>query len=135
MKTLQDTADYYLKKLRGGDFESAFHGLIDLDPAIVHPLIAAYRAEESAELRNKVLQIIAEFRTPYALPLFDEAVRDRTNDGYKLALDGLVTLASTEAVKILESVLRGEATSAAGDSEYIDWVREALGQIQAEISK
>src|ERR1700733_8279942 len=99
--TLQDAADCYLRLLRAGDFESAFHGLIDLDPAIVHPLIAAYHDESSLAFCNTLLRIIWEFRTPLALPLLAEALRDRRDNRWRGALDGLVTLASAEAVQTL----------------------------------
>jgi len=133
MKTLQDAADYYLLQLRAGDFESAFHGLTDLDPAVVRPLIAAHRVERSPEVRNKILRIVAEFRTPTALPLLDEVVRDRRGDQWKVALDGLVSLASVEAASALESVLREETSATERDSEYLEWVSEALEQIQQTI--
>lgn len=135
MKTLQDASDYYLRKLRAGDFDSAFHGLIDLDPVVIQLLIAEYRKETSMELRSKLLRIIIEFRTPHALPLLDEAVRDRRGDVYKVALDGLVSLASTEAVNVLESVVWEEEAAASPNLEYIEWVREALGQTRHRTSR
>ncbi|MES2572868.1 MAG: hypothetical protein V4710_22785 [Verrucomicrobiota bacterium] len=128
--TLKDAADHYLRLLRTGDFEAAFHGLTDLDPAIVHPLLAAYHAETSPAIRNDLLRIIWEFRTPLALPLLSEALRDRRGNRWKGALDGLVTLASAESVQTLESVLHEESIATNPDSEYIDWVREALEQTQ-----
>jgi len=133
MNTLQDAADYYLRRLRAGDFESAFHGLIDLDPDIIHPLIAAYHAEKSPAICSELLRIIGEFRTPLALPVLSEAVRERRDHRWKEALDGLVTLASPESAAVLESVLRDEAVAPNPDSEYIAWVREALEQTQEVI--
>jgi hypothetical protein len=134
MNSLQQAADYYLSQLRAGDFESAFHGLIDLDPAIVYPLIAACHAETSPAIRSNLLCVICEFRTPLALPLLGESIRDRRDDGWKGALDGLVTLASPESATLLESVLRDETAFPSPDSEYVDWVQEAIGQIQVAIT-
>ena len=125
---LHDAAEYYLQLLRAGDFGAAFHGLTDLDPAIVYPLIDAYHAETSSDIRNRLLRIICELRTPLALPLLDEALRDRCINRWKEALDGSVALASAEAVETLESVLRDESIASHPDSEYIEWVREALEQ-------
>ena len=127
---LQDAADYYLRQLRTGDFEFAFHGLTDMDSAIVHPLIAAYHAETSPAIRGDLLRIIWEFRTPLALPLLAEALRDRHDTRWRHALDGLVTLASPEAIQILDAALPEEAVTANPDSDYTDWVREALEQTQ-----
>ena len=127
---LQEAADYYIQQLRTGDFDSAFHGLIDLDSDIVHPLIAAYRAETSPAIRSDLLRIIWEFRTPLALPLLTEALRDRRDTLWRHALDGLVTLASPEATQILDAALREEAIAPKPDSDYTEWVREALEQTQ-----
>ncbi len=85
--TLQDAVDYYLRQLRAGDYESAFHGLTELDSAIVYPLVATYRTETSSGIRDSLLRIISEFRTPSALPLLAEVLRDRRDtDGSKLSM-------------------------------------------------
>jgi HEAT repeat protein len=118
----------YLRQLRAGDFESASRGLTAFGPAIVQPLVAAYQAETSPEIRVQLLRIICEFRTPLALPLLDAALRDRRDNRWRAALDGLVALASAEAVQILERVLREESAAPNPDSDYIEWVREALEQ-------
>ena len=126
--SLRDATDYYLRQLRAGDFDSAFHGLTELDHAIVHPLIAAYRSESSPAICSDLLRIIGEFRTPLALPLLTEALRDHSDARWKHALDGLVRLASHEAIQTLDTVLREEALASNPDSDYTDWVREALEQ-------
>ena len=127
---LQDAANYYLRQLRAGHYESAFHGLTDLDPTIVHPLIAAYHAETSPAICSDLLRIIWAFRTPFALPLLAEALRDRRDTRWRHALDGLVALASPEAIQLLHAVLCEEAISPNPDSDYTEWVREALEQTQ-----
>jgi hypothetical protein len=134
MSNLDDAAVYYLRQLRAGEFDAAFHGLTELDPAIVHPLIAAYRVEPSTTVRGDMLRIISAFRTPVALPLLAEAVRDRRDKEWKVALDGLVALSSLDAVSALEAVLREEKAAANPDSEFIDWVHEALMQTQDQIA-
>lgn len=128
--TLSAAADYYLRQLRDGDFESAFYGLIELQPAVVALLIAAHNAETSPAIRSDLLRIIWEFRTPLALPSLRGVLDDRRDNRWKSALDGLVTLASAEAVQTLESALRAESTLPNPDSEYIDWLHEALEQAQ-----
>lgn len=133
---LQDAANFYIQQLRAGDWDAAFHGLIDLDPGIVHPLIAAYRSEAGADIRSGLLRIIAEFRTPLALPLLAEALRDRAHPRWKVALDGLVTLASAEAVQTLQAAISEESSAPDPDVEYLEWLREALQQtIEALILK
>jgi hypothetical protein len=34
--------EFYLGKLRAGDFDAAFHGLIELDPPVLRELMAAF---------------------------------------------------------------------------------------------
>jgi HEAT repeat protein len=99
-----------LELLRAGEFEDAFFGVIHLPPAIVELLISAYHAETSRDVRSGLLRIIWEFRTPLAVPLLEEALRDRRDNRWKDALDGLVTQASLEAIGALERVLADEAT-------------------------
>ncbi len=89
---LKEVVDHYMAKLRAGDFEAAFFGLIDMDQDIVRNLMAVYRSEKSPELRADLLQIIQEFRTPLALPVLAEALLKRDDAGWKIALDGLVSL-------------------------------------------
>ena len=127
---LEAAAEYYLEQLRGGDFDEAFQGLIDLDPAILRPLIAAYHAETSRDVRSGLLRILWEFRLPAVLPLLEEALRDRRDDRWKNALDGLVTLASPGSVRVLERVIADELAASNPDSVYVEWVREALEQAQ-----
>src|SRR5688572_1807595 len=123
---LHEAAADYIQQLRAGQFDSAFHGLIDLDPGIVRPLIAAYRAETSPAIRADLLRIIWEFRTPLALPLLAELLLDRRDNRWRGALNGLVTLASAEAVRTLEQALNEESVAPNPDSDYIAWVSEAL---------
>jgi hypothetical protein len=125
---LADAVAHYLGQLRAGDFESAFHGMTDLDPSIVHPLIAAYDTEAAPEIRSSLLRIIWEFRTPLALPLLAEALSDRSGMRWKMALDGLVTLASIEAIGILHNAFGQESFKPKPDSEYLACVGEALEQ-------
>lgn len=125
---LQEATDYYIQQLRAGDFASAFHGLLDLDPDIVHPLIAAYHVEAIPVIRSALLRIIWEFRTPLALPSLAQALRDRRDMRWRLALDGLVTLASPGAIQTLQAALHDEAIALNPDSDYVERVREALEQ-------
>lgn len=118
----------YLARLREGDFDEAFHGLIDLPPAVVPLLISAYHDEISRGIRSELLRIIWEFRTPLAVPLLEAALRDRSDDSWKDSLDGLVTLASCEAIDALERVLADARAQSKADLDYVDWVREALEQ-------
>jgi hypothetical protein len=132
--TMQDAAAHYLRKLHDGDFESAFHGIIELDQAILQLLIPAYHAEKSRHIRSDLLRIIWEFRTPLALPLLNAALRDRSDNLWVKALDGFVTLASAEAAQSLKCILDEESTARNPDDDYIERVREALEQTEEALA-
>ena len=129
--SLRDAVESYLGRLRAGDIDGAFHGLTDLGPRVIQPLVAAYRTEGSPQTRAALLRIISEFRTPLALPLLEEALRAHPTGDWEVALDGLVTLASEEAVRVIESVLDDEDQKGQPNEEFMAWLREALQQAYA----
>jgi hypothetical protein len=129
--SLRGAFDSYLDRLGAGDVDTAFHGLRELGPSIIDSLIAAYRTELAPQTRTGLLRIISEFRTPLALPLLEEALRAHPAGDWKAALDGLVTLASEDAVRVIESVLDDEDQKVQPDEEFIAWLREALQQTYA----
>jgi len=129
--SLRAAFDSYLDRLRAGDVDTGFHGLRELGPGVIDSLIAAYRTEPASETRAALLRIISEFRTPLALPLLEDALRAHPAGDWEAALDGLVTLASEEAIRVIESVLDDEDVKDQPDEEFIAWLREALQQVYA----
>lgn len=60
MKKLDSTRDYvefYLQKLRSGDFEVAFHALGDVGHSVVPMLIDAFRHETKSDIRAELVQV------------------------------------------------------------------------------
>jgi hypothetical protein len=51
--SLRDAVESYLGRLRAGDIDGAFHGLTDLGPRVIQPLIAAYRTERSPQTSRR----------------------------------------------------------------------------------
>jgi len=65
------------------------------------------------------------------LPLLEDALRARPAGDWQGALDGLVTLATTDAVRVIESVLDDESSKPDPDDEFIAELRESLQQAYA----
>jgi HEAT repeat protein len=120
--------EYYVGLLRAGDFEGAFFGLIDLDDEVLPDLFTAHAQEAEPAVRSGILRIIWEFRTPEAVPLLLEQLRDRNTKGWRAALDGLVTLASFDGIAGMEAAIRSELAGPNPDADYVFRVTEALGQ-------
>jgi hypothetical protein len=94
----QDSVQLYLRELRTGDRDNAFHFLIESDPSIVPLLIDEFRRETDTKFRGEILKVIGEFRLPETVPFFAQ----RLFDGFwKTALDALVMQASPGAVDAL----------------------------------
>jgi hypothetical protein len=68
----QDSVQLYLRELRTGDRDNAFHSLIESDPSIVPLLIDEFRRETDTKFRGEILKVIGEFRLPETVPFFAE---------------------------------------------------------------
>jgi len=124
----QEAVADYLRLLRTGDEDGAFFGLIDLGPGIGPQLLAAFPALPAPAEREFVLRVLWEMRAPQALPLLAEVLRDRRDNCWRTALDGLVAFARPEAVGILEAAIAEEARSPQPNTVFLEWAREALEQ-------
>ncbi len=124
-----------LEQVRSGDVEGAMCNLIDADAEAIPTLIAACRTEPSREVRAALLRALWwQTRTPLAIALLHDALRDRRDDGWKAALDGLVALASSESIAVLELVHAEEAAALRPDTNYLEWVAEALEQAREALA-
>jgi hypothetical protein len=128
MPLLKEHVDYYVERLRTDAGADAAFSLLELGPEAVPPLIAAYHREQSESVRTELLRIIWEFRSPLALGILQEALRHCAKERWQAALDGLVALASPEAIRVLETVLGEAQRRAKPDTGYCGWLQEALEQ-------
>jgi HEAT repeat protein len=119
-----EIVDYYVEKARTGDSEAAFHGLRALANSTLPALQDAYRSETDADVRALLVHAIWQHRQPSAIEFLGDALRDPSPEVWKQALDGLVTLASPEAKRVLQvAATRDE------NKERRDWIAEAIEQV------
>jgi HEAT repeat protein len=118
----------YLRRFREGDAEDAFHGLLEMDHAILPELIAAFRGEADGEVRRFLVEVIWQHRQPSAIPFLGEVLRDPDPQVWKEALDGLVALASPAAIEALRAARGRTFPSKRQIEEFRGWLEEALEQ-------
>lgn len=114
----------YLEELRGPRHDDAYHRLIELGPESLPLVEAQFRREDSPSIRARLVEVAWQTRSPDALPLLSDALRDSHTIVWRSALDGLVTIASSEARAILLAVLQAPAPG------QRKWIEEALSQIK-----
>lgn len=119
-----DAVAYYIERARAGDTDAASHGLRELDRTALPALREAYQAEGDPTVRAVLVEAIWQHREPSAIDFLGLALADRHTEVWKQALDGLVTLASPESRRQLESSIPGIS-----DAERRAWIEEAIGQI------
>ena len=120
----------YLERLKGSDWEHAYHRLIEADDAIVPILIKAYRTEADPAVRATLVEIIWQHRVPETISFLSEALDDNHPEVWKNAVDGFVTLGSASAIHMLESAKQRMQTDNQANSVRIDWIDGAIQQIR-----
>src|SRR2546425_1035340 len=101
MNDLDSYSAYYLDRLKGSDWEDAYHSLIEADDAIVPILIKAYRTEAEPTVRATLVEIIWQHRVPETVEFLSEALADNHPEVWKS--NSTVTLGGPAAILILES--------------------------------
>ncbi|WP_422932005.1 HEAT repeat domain-containing protein [Singulisphaera sp. PoT] len=125
-----EIVDYYLERARAGDVENAFHRLRALPHDALPAMQSAFANEADPEIRELILQAIGQHRQPSTIPFFAGALRDTDPRVWKEALDGLVTLASSEALLSLKSARDREP-----DPEIRAWIEEAIEQTKEALAR
>lgn len=122
--------EFYLEKLRSGEFEAAFHGLTEAGHSVIPRLVDVFRQERSPSVRAELVNIIWNHRRPEAVGFLAEALNDLDPKVWKSALDGLVTLASATALQILQAASGRKFESKKQAEEFHRWVSEAITQVR-----
>ena len=128
LENLNDYVAYHLDRLEGAEAENAFHSLIEAPKEAVPLLIEAYQQETLFSTRAVIVEIIWQFRDPTTVPFLATALRDDSEEVWKQALDGLVTIGGGIALE----ALRSEKSSLPVTSKKVEWIDEAIKQIQQE---
>lgn len=130
MQRFGSEIEHYLKMLRRGETEDAFHGLLELDTSVVPELIEAFRKERNAGLREFLVEVIWEYREASAIPFLGEALLDPEPCIWQEALNGLVTLASPAALDALRAARTREFPTRRETEEFRRWLEEAIEQVE-----
>jgi hypothetical protein len=126
MDDLNSYTTYYLERLKGVDWDTAYHSLIDADHAILPMLIHAYRTEADPTVRATLVEIIWQHRVPETVSFLSEALNDNHPEVWKNALDGFVALGDSSAIQILESAKHQIQGTNRTRPVRIDWIDEAI---------
>jgi hypothetical protein len=123
---MNDQTVYYLSQARDGDFEVAYHGLIELPHHLLTDLEDAYRGETDPAIRALIVEAVWQHRLPSSVEFLAAALGDPHPEVWKQALDGLVIFASMESRKALEV-----AMNRLGNKNEVRraWIEEAIDQI------
>jgi hypothetical protein len=111
------------------DGSAAWHTLVEMDDAAVPELIGVFKAESDASVREFLVEVIWQHREPSTIAFLGQALNDPEPVVWQQALDGLVTLASPAALRVLYAT----RDSAAGD--FRSWIEEAIRQVEQAIGQ
>ena len=124
---MTDELDYYLSEARKGNYDAAYHGLIELPDVSLCDLEQAFQGEQNHAMRSLIVEAVWQHRLPSSVDFLAVALEDPQIEVRKKALDGLVTLASAESRRVLEMAKR---RLAGDDASFGFWIEEAIDQIR-----
>jgi hypothetical protein len=116
---------HYIERLRKaqGPIEVC-SPLEDLDAQAL-PILQQYALSEQDEgIRTYLVEIVWQYRRPESIPFLAQMLNDPSKKVWKVALDGLVTLGTDDALAALKTA---RASASAKRLEYID---EAIDQLE-----
>ncbi|MEN6372840.1 MAG: HEAT repeat domain-containing protein [Armatimonadota bacterium] len=126
--------EHYLRELREGDAENAYHSLVEAGPAVLPELIEAFNTESCPNMRATLVKVVWQFGLPETIPFLSQALADNDPQVWKSVLDGLVSMPCNEALAALEKARDRQFDKEKDGQIFKEWVEEALGQIRASIS-
>lgn len=122
----------YLDLAREGHHDGALEGLMELGEPALPALIDAYRMDADPVVRALVVEAVWQLRTHASIDFLAEALQDPDAIVWKQALDGLVTLASPESLRVLEG-----ARDRIGEDrdEFREWVDGAIEDVSGRVDE
>src|SRR4030095_5899168 len=103
MNNLQEYVEQCVAELSGPNAFRARHSLVEAGPAALPLVIDAFFATEDPHVRLSLVKLISEYRSNDAVPFLQEALRNSVAAIWESALEGLVILASPEALHALHT--------------------------------
>jgi HEAT repeat protein len=125
----------YLDQFRDGDWDVAFHGLIEEGPQILPELMSAFATEEDPEIRAALVQVVGEHRRMESVPFLSQALDDPDPEVWKKALDALVTVGGESARESLRQAAERSRASGQEEADRAEWIQEALDQVQDRLAE
>jgi hypothetical protein len=130
MNNASEYVAYYLERLRQGQTEDAFFGLIENDPALLRALMEAFSQEENRGVRTQIVRCLWQHRRPETICFLAKLLDDPDESVWQEALDGLVAIGGSEVIRVLQEVRPKLPADRAGRAITVGWVGEALEQFQ-----
>lgn len=121
----KEYVSYYLNQYDLGKEEDSFHGLIESPYDIFDVLTDAFHHETNEIKQSFILDIISYFHDKRSYDILQTALASEKMNVWKSALDGLVALSDSIAIKIIEDICKMKK-----DPEFQIWAKEAISQIQ-----
>lgn len=122
---MQQAFGGYVSQLAGTKSEDAWHGLVELGPAALPFLHAAFESTAEPAVRSLLLRVIQEHRDEGSIDLLVAALGDGSREVWMTALDVLVAIGGERARAALA---RFECVA---PEERRAWLCEASGQVSA----
>jgi hypothetical protein len=116
--------DALVSGLSGMDRENAWHSLAELGPGIAPDIIAILQTIAEPTVAIALIRLLAEYRSPEAIPILAGRLRDPERDVWQAALDALVTIGTVQSAEALTAAV----TTMPEDRKA--WISEALEQVR-----
>jgi len=133
-----DTTTYlqdHLEAYRRGDRDRAFFGLINRGDSLLPDLVKAFQSEADPKVRAFIVEVLWQQRDQRAIPALAEALNDPDERVWQEALNGLVTLASTESVEALKMGRGRIFRTVAERDKFNTWLEEAIDQAEEALRR
>ena len=125
--------EHHIDLFRRGDGGAAFFGLVGSGRSLVAPLVNAFRSETDSAVKAFLVEVLWQQRDPSAIPVLGEALHDNHQQVWQEALNGLVTLASRDAIKVMQRARLRGFQSEKSARQFLVYLEEAIEQAEAAL--
>lgn len=128
MENTASLIEAYIAEFRRGEAENALCCLTSMAHEVLPDLIEAFKREQDRKTRVFLVEAIWQHRQQSVIPFLEERLHDPEPDIWKVALDGLVTLASRQAIEALRSDRKRQFPRERDAEVFRQWIDEAIEQ-------
>jgi hypothetical protein len=119
-----------LQRFRSGAEEEAFFELLEMPGDVMSALTIAFRTEQDPAIRAFLIKVAWQRGDRQAIALLAEAVNQSDEEIWQEALDGLVALASPEALAVLMAARTREFADLSVSQRFQSCAGEAIEYIR-----